>query len=582
MLASPSPPNSPSFKGRRRGFARRCERYCCNTVTYFPLVFVYGLSSWAAWVLTRFRYEPTSGFWRGQVAPAVSVILYLLLNWCYTCAVFTSPGSPLDSMQNNGYSSLPSTNAPPPFTSFTVKSTGDIRYCKKCQCNKPDRAHHCSTCGKCVLKMDHHCPWLATCVGLRNHKAFLLFLIYTSLFCIVDCAATGSWLYYELANDGRFEEAAMPVHYILLVVMSGIIGLVLTGFTAWHIVLVCRGQTTIENLEKTRYLSPLRQHMQQNLDNRHYVDGDVEGRPSIGDQLMDIHANALPGVTRPEEGVDGSSSPYSPAQQYLRRSYADIERQRERDRYNDYLEELELEKLPNAFDVGWRRNVQNVFGKNHWLWLVPISTHLCDGWSWEANPKWIDARERMARKRDEQVRQQKERERAAGWGRDSRNPSPERSPPRVTRHYYNRQSQAPSPLRYETGTWEGRDGSERRYLSTTSGVLTRPAGGRRSPNKADQILGRSREEYSDGPPGLGTPMQYLGRKKYVESSDEDDYESSSDEDMDRRAVIERQRSGEVKPMETTNWNDVPDDMIGSRRKGSNPGVGRGRSRGKSD
>jgi hypothetical protein len=32
-----------------------------------------------------------------------------------------------------------------------------IRYCDKCKCVKPDRAHHCGVCQTCVLKMDHHC-----------------------------------------------------------------------------------------------------------------------------------------------------------------------------------------------------------------------------------------------------------------------------------------------------------------------------------------------------------------------------------------------------------------------------------------
>ncbi len=36
---------------------------------------------------------------------------------------------------------------------------GAIRYCDKCEAIKPDRSHHCSVCGKCILKMDHHCPW---------------------------------------------------------------------------------------------------------------------------------------------------------------------------------------------------------------------------------------------------------------------------------------------------------------------------------------------------------------------------------------------------------------------------------------
>lgn len=65
-----------------------------------------------------------------------------------------------------------------------VKNTGEKRWCNKCNCEKPDRAHHCSSCGICVLRMDHHCPWLASrCIGLRNHKAFFLFLAYTALLC---------------------------------------------------------------------------------------------------------------------------------------------------------------------------------------------------------------------------------------------------------------------------------------------------------------------------------------------------------------------------------------------------------------
>ena len=34
-------------------------------------------------------------------------------------------------------------------------------------------------CGKCVMKMDHHCPWTGNCIGLLNHKKFWLFLFYS-------------------------------------------------------------------------------------------------------------------------------------------------------------------------------------------------------------------------------------------------------------------------------------------------------------------------------------------------------------------------------------------------------------------
>merc|ERR1719311_1016433 len=57
-------------------------------------------------------------------------------------------------------------------------STGDRRFCKWCQRYKPDRCHHCRICRQCVLKMDHHCPWIMNCVGFRNHKYFFLLVVY--------------------------------------------------------------------------------------------------------------------------------------------------------------------------------------------------------------------------------------------------------------------------------------------------------------------------------------------------------------------------------------------------------------------
>lgn len=57
----------------------------------------------------------------------------------------------------------------------------DEKICIKCCYYKPYRAHHCSTCNACVLKMDHHCPWVNTCVGINNQKYFIQFLVYVAI-----------------------------------------------------------------------------------------------------------------------------------------------------------------------------------------------------------------------------------------------------------------------------------------------------------------------------------------------------------------------------------------------------------------
>ncbi|EMD90620.1 hypothetical protein COCC4DRAFT_186615 [Bipolaris maydis ATCC 48331] len=572
-LASPSPPSSPSTTMRRRSWARKVERYCCVAVTYFPLVFVYGLTSWAVWVQTGIGLVPSQNAWTGKTSSALGLFFYLMLNWSYTTAVFTDPGSPLNI--KDGYSHLPSQEGGDMhYTSFTVKaSTGELRFCNKCQTKKPDRSHHCSTCKRCVLKMDHHCPWLATCVGLRNYKAFVLFLVYLSVFCWICFATSATWVWSEILSDGKYTESFMPVNYVLLAVLSGIIGIVITGFTAWHLWLTVKGQTTIESLEKTRYLSPLRSTMKHQLNDRNYLDAQANGRLSVGDQLREIHANALPGVTRPEEGetpshstsrspVPGQTNGFSHSYQ---QSYEYRERQQNQDRYDNYLDERDNEQLPNAFDLGWRRNLAHVFGPSPLKWLVPIPSTTGDGWSWEPSPKWLAVRERIKREREQEERLQKQRERAAGWGVDSPTEAEFRRPTRGPDGWMPSQRSQPVAQPARRPEWQSavRHGEQTRYLTTSNGVVRGPIDGRRSPSKADQILGRDRGMYADD----DVQLQPIERKKfdpynYTSEDEEDEYDVSSDEQAaDQRKPQQTKPVVAPPPKVTSNWNDIPEGFL---------------------
>jgi len=131
------------------------------------------------------------------------------------------------------------------------KKDNHYRFCTQCEMYKPDRTHHCRVCNKCILRMDHHCPWIANCVGFMNYKFFLLFVVYGVICCIFILLTTGPRLmdaFRPVISYSDFVLHDIPVIVISLFCLF--IGVALTVFGSFHIYLTASAMSTIELREK--------------------------------------------------------------------------------------------------------------------------------------------------------------------------------------------------------------------------------------------------------------------------------------------------------------------------------------------
>ncbi|GKV13163.1 hypothetical protein SLE2022_030520 [Rubroshorea leprosula] len=215
-------------------------------VSYYAVV----LLTWAP-QLSRGGLQSLLAF---LIIIAFHVLLFMLV-WCYFMVVFTDPGSVpenwrLVSAENNLEAGGSSVDAPPE-TSDRLDGRPTAGYCAHCQNGKPPRCHHCSICQRCVLKMDHHCVWVVNCVGARNYKFFLLFLLYTLLETTMDVLVLlPSFIeFFSEAKNHSSSPGNLAIIFLAFV-LNLAFALSLLCFVVMHASLLSSNTTSVEVHEK--------------------------------------------------------------------------------------------------------------------------------------------------------------------------------------------------------------------------------------------------------------------------------------------------------------------------------------------
>jgi len=241
------------------------EQYCCDRPNPILQVFYVAIIGVTYFIIvqTSFEYIPgyyISGWHRyfSIVAVAVGAILFVLTS-------FSDPGTVTAENVSQYVSAYPYDNI-----IFVEKE------CSTCKIPRPARAKHCRICDKCFARFDHHCGWMNNCIGEKNTRYFVAFLVWHFLLCVygtvVLCFILAGEIkerkviyiltaYYGIKNSfsGLFPHVAqwlLALHntQILLSVFLAILALLLGGFCAYHAHLCLKNTTTNESFKWQDYV----------------------------------------------------------------------------------------------------------------------------------------------------------------------------------------------------------------------------------------------------------------------------------------------------------------------------------------
>ncbi|GAQ79895.1 hypothetical protein KFL_000400390 [Klebsormidium nitens] len=254
------------------------------------------------------------------------------------------------------------------------------KVCGTCQLPRPARSKHCSVCNRCVARFDHHCGWMNNCIGERNIRFFVAFLIGHTLLCWYGTYLIAQILRGEVdrrnllpfvraegylrPEEGWWGVAALLTQWLVTyfsnLVMLGaftlVISWLLASFATYHLYLIYKNTTTNETFKWAGYHRWLREEALEK------AKADAATKPVNSGVLV----AALPSENHVREEDEKGLSKGEGARDVSRSMFRRLSRGwLSRTRWRNHVE-MAIPEVKNIYDQGLFENFKEV--------LIPRST----------------------------------------------------------------------------------------------------------------------------------------------------------------------------------------------------------------
>ncbi|VUG19501.1 DEBR0S5_04412g1_1 [Brettanomyces bruxellensis] len=124
---------------------------------------------------------------------------------------------------------------------FICNFQGLPGWCTTCKSLKLTRAHHSSSCNRCVITMDHFCTFLGGVIGQKNYGMFLGLIVLMNFICLFS--------FISIFSLRKSVNGTHPTTIICVIGCITFFGMV-TNLILQNLLQIRHNETTIEQLAK--------------------------------------------------------------------------------------------------------------------------------------------------------------------------------------------------------------------------------------------------------------------------------------------------------------------------------------------